>query len=845
MGKHLAPSPKHELNFISKKPTRMADPASGPTPHVARGEAYSAPPELSVSSDEFSLESILAEVKSGTGTTPETRPAEASGTEEAQSEAMYPAANPAKNRGRNEAASSDAHEKTGDVQTESTPSLQDVLSPEKADSADETAPASGPLSETHVIAEKNRPEEEKLPEEKQEKEVKLSAEDTGVSAEEQNTAEENISDKEKAPVPKKRAVRRGKAAKKLSLRERAGALRRGAAAKTNSVPVRMPHPLLFLAASLMLLIVIPFLRLDGWMVMAAYAVPALLALADPAADALVRIKAGDRLCPSVLSCLAAGILFVLGDYTEAVLLPIFTTAARLLEEHLVKNNEDARKDALDILPKYAVRVSEDGLQRVDPAEVNTGDILLVSAGERIPLDGIIIEGITTVDTAAVSGQRSPWAVNTGYRVYSGCRNLTSDIKIRVTRPYKQSTVKKLVDLAESAADFPSEQEQAAARFNRFFVPALVILAVLALFIPIFRHNWAFWLRRAAVLLIAARTCTESFSLPLLYRRSLLLAGKDGVFAKGGDCLEALARAETMIFDKTGTITEGRYAVTDVYPVKMSERQLLSIAATAESFSRHPIAAAIRETAGRVDERILKRIRIKDIPGRGVSALIDGRQLFVGNAALLEENGIHYNIPARPGTAIHVSVDKRYCGYIIVADKVRRRAFDALENLRVNGIQKLVLLSGDVMSVARPVASRLNFDMLRAELKPEEKAKAVNYLMKNKGARSSIALVEEGSNISRMMSDTDVGIAMGALGSEMALACADLLIMDRDIFKLPHMVALSRHVYRLGAENLYGGAAVQVLVALFGMLGVFTPLAAEIIGFVLSLLLLANTFRMKK
>ena len=588
-----------------------------------------------------------------------------------------------------------------------------------------------------------------------------------------------------------------------------------------------------------------FIPLEGWMVPAAWTVPVLLAIMEHTADAFENIRAGRWLNNALFTCLAAVLFYATGLYTEAVLLPILTSFTGRLEKRLNDKSLADLEKVQEILPKHAVLVTEDGLERVDPSSVSVGDILFVGAGERIPLDGVVTEGISTIDTAAISGQRSPWAVNAGYKVYSGCRNLTSDIRIRVSRPFEQSTARKLTRIAGAAADFPSEQENTVRHFMGWYQLAALLLAfALGVALPLFRGGWSVWLRRSAVLLIAARTATECFGIPLLYRRALSIAAKLGVFSKGEDCFEAMARAETVIFDKTGTITEGRYAVTDVYPVKMSERQLLTIAATAESFSRHPIAAAIREAAGKLDDRVMRVVKIRDYPGRGVSAFLGSHQVYVGNAALLEEHGIKYNIPARPGTAIHVSVDERYCGYILVTDKVRRRAFDALETLRVGGIKKLVLLTGDVFSVARPIASRLNFDMLRAELKPEEKAKAVAYLMNNKGLRSTIAFVGEGENSGKIMSGADVGIAMGSLGSDAALARADVLVMDRDIFKIPKTLAISRQVYRAALINLGIAFGTNAVIALFGVLGVLSPLAAVIAGSACCVVLLGNSLRIK-
>lgn len=605
------------------------------------------------------------------------------------------------------------------------------------------------------------------------------------------------------------------------------------------------HPWAFYAASAILLTVIQFLPLDGWKIPAAYAIPALLSLPEHVLSAFERFREGDRLNGDLITCLAALLLFATGLYLEAVLLLILTFVISIFEKRLFNDAISAQIAVKAALPATASLVTEDGIERVDPASVQPGDIIFVQAGERVPLDGVVVDGITTIDTAAISGQRSPWAVNVGYKVYAGCRNLTSDIKIKVSRPMEQTALSKIVRVAENTTSYLSEQETMALRFSRIYTPVVLTLAlIVGIGIPIFRGDWITHTQRAAILLIASCSVLRLYCLPLIYCKALSQTQGMGVFVKGKDCLESMARTDTLIFDKTGTITEGRYSVTDVYPVKMSEKQLLTIAAAAECFSRHPIALAIREASGRLDERALKSVKLREIPGRGVSAIVGSRQVYVGNAALLEEHGIKYNIPSRPGNAIHVAVDGRYCGHIIVTDKVRRRAFDALETLRVNGVKKLVLLTGDVLSVARPIASRLNFDMLRAELKPEEKAKAVGFLMKNKGSRSMIAFVGEGENSGRIMTGADVGIAMGSLGSDQAFAGADVLVMDRDIFKIPRTLVVSRTAYRTAWENLGAGIGINALLILLGVLGVITPLAAEIIIFVVCASMLGNTLRIK-
>ena len=600
-----------------------------------------------------------------------------------------------------------------------------------------------------------------------------------------------------------------------------------------------------LVLSAILLLGIPLLPLEGWQRTACYILPLLIVGADLVWIAVRRIRQGEYFCAECVALLAAVLLLASAHGAEAVLLLILLRAAKLLEQFLNDKNDRTLQDVYSMKPEHASLVTEDGIRQIRPEEAKVGDILFVAAGERIPLDGVITEGITTIDTASISGQRSPWAVNEGYRVYSGCVNLTSDVKIRVTREYEQSTVNSILKMLLAAPDFPSEQKNTLGRAMIFYTLGVAVLALLlGLIVPIFRGQWAQQLARAAILLISICFAAESFALPLAYRKGIALAAKGGIFVKGEDCLEALAKADTVVFDKTGTITEGRYSVTQVVPEVLGEHELLTVAAMAESFSRHPIAAAIREAAGKLDSRLLKVIKIREIPGRGVSAFIGERQVYVGNAALLEEHGIKCALPKKPGTAVHVAVGEQYCGHILVADKVRRRAFDALEGLRVNGIEKLVLLTGDVLSAARPIASRLNFDMLRAELRPEDKANAVEYLMDNKGETATIAFVGDGENDRQIMSRADAAIAMGALGSEAALAAADVLIMDKDIMKVPRIVGLSKGIFRVVRENLLAGAAVSLLLILLGAFGVISPLAAELIMFVLWAAVLLNTLRIQ-
>lgn len=597
--------------------------------------------------------------------------------------------------------------------------------------------------------------------------------------------------------------------------------------------------------SAVLLAALSFLPAEGWMKCVAFLIPFVIAGFAILMDAIDKLIDRKYFEAEQITLIAAIAVFAIGFYTEAVLLLILFRAVRLLETFVSERCGAALKALPEIKPDTANVETAEGVLNVEPDYVNVGDIIQVPAGERIPLDGIIVEGVTTVDTSAISGQARPWDVAAGYKVYSGCTNVTAPIRVRVTKSFEQSTAARLVRMSEKAAQFRSSQESFIRKFISVYTPSMSALAlVLAVVVPMFNAEWLEMLRRAAIVLICACPSAAVISVSLAYIKSIGAAAKLGIFVKGEDCIESMAMAETMVFDKTGTITEGRYVITDVFPVNMTERELLTTAASAEVFSRHPIAYALREAVGIRSAKDMKVTQVEEIPGRGVSAIVGDELVYVGNTALLEEHGISCELPSRSGAAIHVAVDGKYCGHILVADRIRSGAFDALESLRVQGIKKMVLLTGDVLSVARPLASKLNFDMLRAELKPEDKLSALAYLMSNKGSKSSVAFVGDGYNDRALMERVDVGIAMGALGSEAAFMSADVLVMDRDIRKLPKAIGISKLASHISLENIAAGICVNLAAAVLGAAGILSVTAAVIACFAVSAAVLINTLRLK-
>ena len=603
-------------------------------------------------------------------------------------------------------------------------------------------------------------------------------------------------------------------------------------------------PVLSVIVSLLLIVIIPFLALDGWMLKAANAIALLIAALEFIWNALDNFQEKNYLANEHFALLAAVLAFATGLELESVLI---LDAVRIIIIAGKKLNEicfEKINSFPQIVSDTANVETAEGLLEVLPEYVNTGEIIRVEAGEIIPLDGVVIEGISTIDTEVLSGQSSPWAVNEGYRVFSGCRNSTSPLRIKVTRSYEQSTANCLASLVDSSTKYLSRQEHLCNKIKKYYgLVILVCSIVLVVSISLLNGAWIENISRAVCLLSCACSSYGLFTIGMCYAKGTGCAVEKGIFVKGSDCIESIAKAETAVFDKTGIITEGRYIITDVFPNKVTERELLTMAATAERFSRHPIAVCLREAVGKlsVDKRSLK---IEEIPGRGVSAFVENKQVYVGNASLLEEHGIKCAIPIRPGAAIHVAVDHRYWGHILITDRIRRGAFDTLENLRAQGVKKTVLLTGDVLSVAKPLASKLNFDMLRAELKPSEKVSAVDFLMSNRGDSSSLAFIGDGNSEEEIMSRVDVGISLGSLGSDAAMNYADVLIMDRDIKKIPQAFMISKNTHNTAMMNLIVWFAANAVMLVLSALGLLPPIIVIAAVFILSCVLQLNILRIK-
>ncbi len=588
------------------------------------------------------------------------------------------------------------------------------------------------------------------------------------------------------------------------------------------------------------------LPLEGWLERLVFLLPLLLAGYPVFLDAWHSVRVQAWMTEELLLVLAVVLALCLLEFPAAALMMLLYRAAVMLQLYALGKSRSAFAELMNFRPMAASVETEDGIAHVEPEAVEQGQILLVSPGERIPLDGIVVEGISTLDHSAFTGVETLENVSLGSKVLSGCVNLTSPIKVQVRCSFADSTATKILDIARQAASYSSRQERFASRFVRYYVPTVLLCAlILALVPPIFAGGWLEWLRRALVFLAVSGPCALRVSVPLAYFGALSCAYQNGVLVKGSRELELLAKARTFVLDKTGTITEGRYILTDVFPEKVTEEQLLNLAAAVEFYSDHAIARAICCASDAPDPEDGNVLYVEDQPGLGVSAFVRSRQVYVGNASLLASHGIACTTPKRAGTAVHVAVDGVYWGYLLLSDKMRDGAFDALEALRRFGANNLVLLTGDVLSVARPIASSLNFDMVKGELLPQGKVSAVEYLLATKAENSSLVFVGDGESDTDVLQRADVGIAMGAQGSAEALAAADVMLLDEDIRKLPLALKIARETVRIARINIAAVLGLKALILLLAVFGWMPLILALLADFALTAFALLNALRTMK
>ena len=535
--------------------------------------------------------------------------------------------------------------------------------------------------------------------------------------------------------------------------------------------------------------------------------------------------------------------FCIGEEVGAAIAAILYRLAQVFEAYAVARADAAIDLMRDKLPEKAKLLIGDKTSEVMPETVDPGQIVRVGIGETVPLDGVIVSGVTELDLSILTGNSTVHTCGVGDQVFSGSVNHGAVIDVRVTKPFSESAAASLLRDVQDAARYETTQERLSDRICAWFAPVVGVLALLLLLVPsLITGQWLPNLRRAVLFLLAASPSALMISVSLSCLGGEMSGIFNGIVSKGHDCLEILAQTRTMVFGKTGTITGGRFEITGVFPNGCSAEDLLAIAAAAESYSRHPIAQLLKLAANWTPDIAESVMQVEEIPGRGVSAFIEGRHVYVGNAYLLQEHGIRYAVPSRAGSAVHVAVENRYWGHILVSDKTREGAFDALEELRSQGVQQLVMLTGDVLSSSRPLASSLGFDLLRTELTPEAKVSAIRYLISGKGKGTSVGFVGDGINDVPMLEAADVGLAIDALHAWNEADAADILLLDRDIEKLPAAMRIARGMRLILWENVGILSAVKCLVLLLALFGSISIPAAAFLGTVSTALAMINSLR---
>ena len=517
---------------------------------------------------------------------------------------------------------------------------------------------------------------------------------------------------------------------------------------------------------------------------------------------------------------------VLGNYTEGVAVMLFYQIGELFQSYAVGKSRRNISELMDIRPDYA-NIERDGkLEKVDPDEVEIGSVIVVQPSEKIPIDGVVTEGKTTLNTSALTGESLPREVAPGDEVISGCINMTGVLKIRTTKEFGESTVSKILDLVENSSSKKSRSEHFISKFARYYTPAVCYGALaLAVLPPLVRMlamglapEWGNWIYRALTFLVISCPCALVISIPLSFFAGIGGASREGILVKGSNYLETLAQTRYVVFDKTGTMTQGVFEVSGVHHNEMEEARLLEYAALAESASSHPISKSLQKAYGKAIDR--SRVTdIEEISGNGVTAKVDGIPVAAGNAKLMERLGIPYKECHHVGTVVHMAVNGTYAGHILISDLLKPNAKEAITSLKHAGIEKTVMLTGDSKKVADQVAKELGIGEVYSELLPADKVSKVEELLKEKNAKAKLVFVGDGINDAPVLSRADIGIAMGALGSDAAIEAADVVLMDDDPLKISKAIRIARKCMRIVYENIYFAIGIKVLCLILGALGI--------------------------
>lgn len=559
--------------------------------------------------------------------------------------------------------------------------------------------------------------------------------------------------------------------------------------------------------------------------------------------AITNILHGQVFDENFLMTIATIGALILGEHSEGVAVMLFYQVGEWFQSYAVSKSRKSIASLMDIRPDYA-NIERDGkLVQVDPDEVQIGETIVVKPGERIPLDGTILKGFSTLDTSALTGESMPREVEPGMEVISGCINQTGILNIQTTKEFGESTVAKILDLVENASDKKGRIENFITRFARYYTPVVVFAALALAILPplITQQPFSTWIYRALTFLVISCPCALVISIPLSFFGGIGGASKIGVLVKGSNYLEALANTEVVVFDKTGTLTKGSFAVSEIHPVGMEEAQLLELAAYAEDYSNHPISLSIKNTYGeKIDNSRVSDVQ--EIAGHGVQAVIDGKTILAGNTKLMEKEHIKYTPSSAVGTVVYLACDGKYAGCIVIEDEIKVDAPAAIKLLKSAGIRKTVMLTGDADAVGKKVAGQLHLDQVYTELLPADKVDRVESLLKQKSEKGMLAFVGDGINDAPVLARADVGIAMGGLGSDAAIEAADVVLMTDEPSKIAAVMKIARKTIRIANQNIVFALGVKFLVLILGALGYANMWAAVFADVGVSIIAILNAIR---
>ena len=536
--------------------------------------------------------------------------------------------------------------------------------------------------------------------------------------------------------------------------------------------------------------------------------------------------------------------FGIGEFPEAVAVMLFYQIGELFQSYAVDKSRKSIASLMDIRPDFANLERDGKLEKVSPEEVKIGDIILVKPGEKVPLDGILIEGASTLDTKALTGEALPREVEKGDDILSGTININSVIKIKVTKEYEESTVSKILDLVENASSKKSKSENFISKFAKYYTPIVVIIAlILAILPPLIIRDASFadWLYRALSFLVVSCPCALVISIPLSFFGGIGGASKLGILVKGSNYLEQLANTEIFVFDKTGTLTEGVFEVQKINPINITEEELLEIAAYAENYSNHPISLSLKKAYNKkIDENKIKKV--EEVSGRGIIAKIGEKEVLVGNEKLMHERKIRLKKSSSVGTILYVAINGEYAGYILISDKIKKDSAETIKKLKKNHIKETIMLTGDKKIVGETVAKELGIDKVFTELLPDGKVEKVESLLKNKTEKGKLAFVGDGINDSPVLAMADIGIAMGGLGADSAIEAADIVLMTDEPSKIVTAINLAKKTMRIVKENIIFAIAVKIIVLILSALGISTMWEAVFADVGVSIIAILNALR---